>query len=134
MGRGGYGSATSPTTHANRAVRLSVSKKKPRFRTTSCGASRSFDAIVSVSGPLTRQPKHITQAETGQRRSPERGLTGAGKWRSKPAYMRQPRIRRKSGGSQQQWHILGKGPEAGPFLCNLDLLIMLGGLLLGLPG
>src|SRR6476619_1834445 len=27
-----------------------------------------------------------------------------------------------------------KGPEAGPFLCNLDLLIMLGGLLLGLPG
>src|SRR6516165_8443032 len=27
-----------------------------------------------------------------------------------------------------------KGPEAGPFLCNLDVLIMLGGLLLGLPG
>ncbi len=27
-----------------------------------------------------------------------------------------------------------KGPEAGPFLCNLDLLIMLGGLLMGLPG
>jgi hypothetical protein len=27
-----------------------------------------------------------------------------------------------------------EGPEAGPFLCNLDLLIMLGGLLLGLPG
>ena len=27
-----------------------------------------------------------------------------------------------------------KGPEAGPFLCNLDLLIVLGGLLLGLPG
>ena len=27
-----------------------------------------------------------------------------------------------------------KRPEAGPFLCNLDLLIMLGGLLLGLPG
>ena len=27
-----------------------------------------------------------------------------------------------------------KGPEAGPLLCNLDLLIMLGGLLLGLPG
>ena len=49
--------------------------------------------------------------------------------------MRQPRIRRKSGGSpQQQEAHLGKGPEAGPFLCNLDLLIMLGGLLLGLPG
>ena len=29
---------------------------------------------------------------------------------------------------------LRKGPEAGPFLCNFDLLIMLGGLLLGLPG
>ena len=28
---------------------------------------------------------------------------------------------------------LRKGPEAGPFLCNLDLFIMLGGLLLGLP-
>src|SRR6516164_1624869 len=27
-----------------------------------------------------------------------------------------------------------KGPASGPFLCNLDLLIMLGGLLLGLPG
>ena len=27
-----------------------------------------------------------------------------------------------------------KRPEAGPFLCNLDLLIMLGGLLLSLPG
>ena len=32
MRRGGYGSATSRTTHANRAVRLSVSKQKPRFR------------------------------------------------------------------------------------------------------
>ena len=31
MRRGGYGSATSSTTHANRAVRLSVSKKKPRL-------------------------------------------------------------------------------------------------------
>src|SRR5262245_30397648 len=27
-----------------------------------------------------------------------------------------------------------KGPEGGPFLCNLDLLIMLGRLLLDLPG
>jgi hypothetical protein len=27
-----------------------------------------------------------------------------------------------------------KGPASGPFLYDLDLLIMLGGLLLGLPG
>ena len=27
-----------------------------------------------------------------------------------------------------------KRPEASPFICNLDLLIMLGGLLLSLPG
>src|SRR6516165_6084044 len=27
-----------------------------------------------------------------------------------------------------------KEPASGPFLCNLDLLIVLGGLLLGLPG
>ena len=27
-----------------------------------------------------------------------------------------------------------KRPEASPFICNLDLLIMLGGLPLGLPG
>ena len=27
-----------------------------------------------------------------------------------------------------------RDPASGPFLCNLDLLIMLGGLLLGLPG
>ena len=37
MRRGGYGPATSWTTHANRAVRLSVSTKKPRE-----GTSRGF--------------------------------------------------------------------------------------------
>ena len=36
-------------------------------------------------------------------------------------------------GDAPPW-ILRKGPEAGPFLCNLDPLMMLGGLLLGLPG
>jgi len=75
---------------------------------------------------LKRAYQSAKACNSGRDRSKKKPREGSHRgwrnWRNKPACMRLPRIRRKSGGSQQQRHILGKGPEAGPFLCNFDLL------------
>ena len=74
MRRGGYGSATSSTTYANRAVRLSVSTKKPRLEAPK---SRLLArSMRGQSGPLPDSPKHTTQQRRVKEEAPGGVLPG----------------------------------------------------------
>ena len=79
MRRGGYGPATSWTTHANRAVRLSVSTKKPRegtsrgfsVRCVRCANSSAISRGREILPGLGNQAQEAyTHLGAGERRSP----------------------------------------------------------------